>query len=188
MWKSVKARQIFYWEKLALDIENYIKKCEKCQTYQRSNAKEPLINHPIPTRAWQSLSSDIFKYKGKNYVILVDAYLNWIEVGEITNKSAETLIRFMKNIFTRLGVPDKLYADNNPYNSLQIRNFAKEWNFEIIYSSPYHSQSNGLAEKTVGIVKNMLKKCDNRDQVQICLMQYRNSPLPQIGFSPAQLL
>ena len=63
--------------------------------------------------------------------------------------------------------------------------FAHEWGFEPIFSSSKRSQGNSFAEKGVGIVKSLLKK--NTD-VEYALLQYRNAPIPHVGYSPSQLL
>ena len=42
-------------------------------------------------------------------------------------------------------------------------------------SSPKHPQSNGLAEKTVGIIKNLIKK--SGDEFYLGLLAYRFTPL-----------
>ncbi|XP_052804520.1 uncharacterized protein LOC128234361 [Mya arenaria] len=55
-------------------------------------------------------------------------------------------------------------------------------------TDPYHSQSNGLAEKYVGIDKRTLSKsmCDDQDPMT-GILEYRATPL-EFGYSPAQLL
>ncbi|KAK3928966.1 Thioredoxin reductase aclT [Frankliniella fusca] len=55
---------------------------------------------------------------------------------------------------------------------------------------PHYHQSNGLAERAVGIVKSFLKKNskDPKSSLQTCLLQYRITPLSGLGASPAQLL
>ena len=61
-------------------------------------------------------------------------------------------------------------------------------NFEHSSSSPYHQQSNGLAEKYGNIAKNLLDKAkaDEKDPY-ISLLDYRNTPINDVS-SPAQLL
>ncbi|CAB3262453.1 unnamed protein product [Arctia plantaginis] len=54
-----------------------------------------------------------------------------------------------------------------------------------ITSSPYYSQSNGLAENAVKIAKHLIKK--NEDNIDKALLEYRSTPLEN-GFSPAELL
>ena len=64
-------------------------------------------------------------------------------------KSAETTIEVMKTIFARHGIPTTVIADNVPFNSRCFKEFAKEWKFNLITSSPHFPQSNGLAERYV---------------------------------------
>ena len=52
-------------------------------------------------------------------------------------------------------------------------------------SSPYYHESNGKAECYVGIVKRMLKKCDN---IYDALIAYRSTPLCNSRHSPYELL
>ena len=57
------------------------------------------------------------------------------------------------------GIPLFFMSDNMPFISFDLKKIANEWGFELITSSPLYPKSNGLAERTVGIAKNMLKKC-----------------------------
>ena len=56
-------------------------------------------------------------------------------------------------------------------------------------SSPYYPQSNGLAEKFIGIVKNLFHKAKEGGQSPYtALMVYRNTPLNGTLQSPMQIL
>nr|CAI5841815.1 unnamed protein product [Callosobruchus analis] len=178
-------RQLFYWPYLAKDVENLIANCKTCQFNQKSNSKETLISHPVP---WQYVFCDIFEFSKNDFLLLVDSYSNWAEVAQITSKTAENVISFCKKKFAQFGVPDIMYADNNPFSSHKFKNFAQEWNFLLKFSSPYHHQSNGLAERFVGIVKEMLHKEESSKDLHSLLMENRNTSLPNVNYSPAQLL
>jgi transposase InsO family protein len=95
----------------------------------------------------------------------------------------------MKDVFLRHGIPEEVYSDNGPqYKSYVFKQFAKKWNFKHTTSSPRYPQSNGLAESSVKIIKNMIKKCiTHNDDITAGLLAIRNTPL-QCGSSPAQLL
>ena len=71
---------------------------------------------------------------------------------------------------------------------MEYSKFAEEWGFAHVTSSPYHPQSNGLAEKSVQIIKRMLNKSkrDGQDSY-LSLLELRNTRVGDIG-SPAQLL
>lgn len=83
-----------------------------------------------------------------------------------------------------------LISDNGPqFSSREFQVFAKEWEFLHKTSSPHHAQSNGMAERGVQTVKNMLKKAkaDGKDPY-LSLLNLRSTPMEDIGASPAQLL
>lgn len=113
-----------------------------------------------------------------------DSFSNWLELSPIPDKSIKSLER----IFCTFGSPDFVTCDNNPFNSYDFECFAKAWNFKITTRSPHYPRSNGLAEKGVGIAKGIVKKSLKEGDVGIALLQYRNSPLKHIGYSPSQLL
>ncbi|KYQ59895.1 Uncharacterized protein K02A2.6, partial [Trachymyrmex zeteki] len=56
-------------------------------------------------------------------------------------------------------------------------------------SSPRYPQSNGLAERFVGIVKQMLKKCESDGKnIYLALFEYRNTPVSDKIPSPTELM
>ena len=76
-------------------------------------------------------------------------------------------------------------SDNGPhFTSQNYTEFAKDYHFEHVTSSPYFAQSNGEAERAVATIEGLLKK--ERDPY-MALLTYRVTPL-QIGYSPAELL
>ncbi|KAB0791240.1 hypothetical protein PPYR_03040 [Photinus pyralis] len=119
----------------------------------------------------------------------MDAYSSWLELVSIKNKSAHEVIQKLKSIFSKFGSPDTLVCDNVPFNSYSFGEFSKEWNFNVVCRSPNYPKSNGLAEKAVDIAKKLLKKSlEEGKDIFDALIQYRNSPLKYLDYSPAQLL
>ena len=62
--------------------------------------------------------------------------------------------------------------------------FAKSYNFEHVLVSPKQPQANGEAEAAVKTVKSLWRKNENKNKA---LLDYRATPIPEIGFSPSQL-
>ena len=81
-------------------------------------------------------------------------------------------------------------SDNGPeFANWEFRNFAKEYDFRHITSSPRNPQSNGMAERAVQTIKNLFRKAqDDHKDPYIALMELRNSESPDPKLSPAQLL
>ncbi|RXN35784.1 Transposon Ty3-G Gag-Pol poly [Labeo rohita] len=84
-----------------------------------------------------------------------------------------------------LRVPEVLVTDNRPqFAASDFADYAKDYNFHHVTSSPHYPQSNGEAERAVRTVKTLLRKGEDPHKA---LMAYRATPLTS-GASPAQLL
>lgn len=186
---KARARKILYWPGLSQDIQNFISKCKACLKYSKNNIKEPLIPHDRPDIPFYKVATDIFSYGGSEFLVVVDYFSNWIEMCELANKTVSEVIIHLKRIFSTFGIPKIVISDNNPYNSLEFKNFAKQWEFSLITSSPRYPKSNGLAERAVGICKNMLRKCaETNTDIFKGLLEYRTTPLSGHEVSPSELL
>ena len=79
-----------------------------------------------------------------------------------------------------------IVSDNVPqYSSQEFMDFAHQYQFTHVTSSPHYPPSNGLAERTVQTAKRLLK---NADDPFLALLSYRATPLSWCGKSPAELL
>ena len=100
-------------------------------------------------------------------------------------KASSDIIRCLNEIFSRHGYPQTLIADNMPYNSRGMRKYAMQYGINIVTTSSTYSQANGLAEKAVHIVNNLLRKECNLNEG---LMEYCNMPISNFPYSPNQML
>ena len=115
--------------------------------------------HEVPTQVWSKVGSDLFQLDNKEYVLIVDYHYNYPGVYQIPNQSSKSVIQAMEERFGRFGIPHELVSDNGPcYSSTEFKQFAEEWNFKHITSSPTYPQSNGLAERPVKTLKNTIGK------------------------------
>ena len=179
-----RARESVWWPGLSRQLEELIKSCPECTKSQKQRA-QPLIVSPFPDLPWQKVATDLFEWKRENYLLIVDYYSRYIEIALLKGTSAEEVIKHTKSIFARHGIPELVISDNGPqYSSEAYTQFASEYQFKHVTSSPYHPQGNGEAERAVGTVKGLLKK---EGDPYIAILAYRSTPL-QNGFSPAELL
>ena len=108
---------------------------------------------------------------------------------------AAGLIDCLRSCFERTGVPEELASDWGPEFKAHSTNlFLKRWGVHHRKSSAYFPQSNGRAEVAVKVVKRLL--CDNTgpngslntDKFLQAILQLRNTPDPDCGLSPAQII
>lgn len=96
-----------------------------------------MIPHEIPSHPWQKVAADIMFFGNTRYLITVDYYSKFIEVNRLTDGKATTVINILKQHFARLGIPEIFMSDNGPeFANWEFRNFAKEYDFRHITSSP----------------------------------------------------
>ena len=90
----------------------------------------------------------------------------------------------------RYGIPDELVSDSgSQYTSQDFKNFAKEYGFKHVTTSPYHHQSNGKVASAVKEAKKILKKSAvSKSDPYLALLAHRNTPQEGFGTSPAQHL
>ena len=100
---------------------------------------------------------------------------------------SSTIVTHMKSIFARQGIPKIVVSDNGPqFSSYGFATFAKQWDFKHVTSSPTYPQSNGMAERTVQTVKNLIKKTlQDGEDPYLALLNSRTSPTVDGGPSPA---
>jgi len=184
-----RARDTVFWPNLSADLKKLVLSCTICLERRNANTKEDMAPSPLPDRPWQVLASDLFSWENDDYIVLVDYFSNFFEVSRLSNAKAEIVIRKLKCLMSRHGIPEKQVSDNGPaYACQEFSDFAREWDFIHVTSSPLYAQSNGFAEKTVQTSKNLLSKAKaNGRDPYLAILDYRNTPLA-CGQSPAQLL
>lgn len=144
------------------------------------------MTHPVPHRPYYKVGTDLFDCDGKSYIVVTDYFSNFPEVGVLQSTSSKAVISYLNTVFARHGIPCELFSDNGPqFSSCEFADFAKEWKFQHTTSSPAYLKSNGLAESSVKTVKNLLRKSQTYDALNLLI--YRSAPL-QNGLSPAQML
>lgn len=184
-----RARRSIYWPGMSADIEALVAECRVCNKFSRQQQKEPLMPHTLPTLPWNKVAMDICQFKNNNYLVVVDMYSHFPELRLMQKKTASDVIMGLKSMFAVHGVPKAIMADNMPFNSIQMEQFASEWGFEIVTSSPHYPRSNGLAERYVQTIKGFLKKAEEANQdVYASLLAYRETPVTGCQYSPAEML
>ncbi|XP_056016955.1 uncharacterized protein K02A2.6-like [Ostrea edulis] len=179
------AREVMFWPSMGSHIEDIISKCSICACQQRENPRENLIPHKIPDRPWSKIAMDLFEFCGNQYLISVDCYSKWPEIAKLEQSTSNCVIQHLRNQFARYGIPDEAMSDNGPqFASAEFRKFTKEYEFRHVTSSPHYPQSNGQVERMVQTIKHLLKKAKDP---YLAILDYRNTPLEELGLSPAQL-
>lgn len=106
-------------------------------------------------------------------------------MAKLEQPNSSCVIQHLKSQFARYGIPDEAMSDNGPqFASAEFRKFAQDYEFRHLTSSPHFPQSNGQVERMIQTIKHLLEK--TKDPC-LAIFDYRNTPLEELGLSPAQL-
>ena len=182
-----RARDSMWWPQMNSQLEQVVFNCLACSREQR---REPLCNSPLPARPWEKVGVDLFEVEGMHFLVVVDYYSRYPEVKQLDKSRSCDVILAMKGIFSRFGIPNVVISDNGPqFVSGEFREFSKIYQFVHETSSPKYPWGNGLAERTVGTVKAMIRKAWLAgDDPHLALLAYRSTEHESTGVSPGQLL
>ena len=180
-----RAREHIYRPGINAHITEMVESFVECQMHSRNNISEPLKPHEVPVRPWQKVGTDLFSSDGKDYLAIVDYMSGYPELLQMKTTSSSAVTMAIKSVFARYGVPEVVMSDNGPQDKAkEFSDFAKDWEFEHITSSPYYPQSNSMAENAVKAMKSIVKKSQD---IYKALLAYRTKPL-QHGYSPAAIM
>ena len=179
-----RANNSVYWPGLSKDIEDMVRKCDTCSIIQNDHA-EPMIYMPLPGRPWEKLGTDMFYWKGQNYLLVIDYYSRYIEIAKLTSTTSSDVISHLKSIMSRHGVCDTLVSDGaGQFTSELFEQFMRDFGIKHVLSSPHWPLGNSESERAVQTVKHLLEKADDP---YVALMEYRASKIRN-GYSPSELL
>ena len=187
----LKARENVFWIGMMKDVTDRVKTCSICEKYnKKSQQKEPLLQHEMPSRPFEKIAADIFFLDGQNFLLVADYYSKMPFVKTLKSMTSKETIDFLESVFAIHGIPKTLISDNaRRFTSFEFDHFKKQWDFQHTTSSPHYPQSNGFIERTVQTVKNCLKKAKAQKQnPQLALLSLRTTPIDNTLPSPAELL
>ena len=101
------AHESVFWHNINTDIKAYIKLCATCLEFQQMQPKEKITHHNIPLRPWEVGGADVFHFKNKHYLYIVDYNSKFPVIKRLEGLSADSLIKILKTIFTKYGIPHK---------------------------------------------------------------------------------
>ena len=191
-----RATQTMYWPGMTASIRNTRYNCTHCNENAPSQSKEPYCTSPPPQYPFQQICMDYFEMNGHHYLSCVDRFSGWIMIYNFKERaSSSKLVTICREIFATYGVSEEVSTDGGPqFTAQEFQNFIQTWGIKHRISSVNYPQSNGRAEIGVRTAKRIIagnidaEGSTDTNKVMKAVLQYRNTPIPELGLSPAQLL
>lgn len=193
-------RSRFYWPKLAVDVTDKIKSCERCIKRKALPEKAaPLVNirtsRPLELVCIDFLSIEPDCSRTKDVLVITDHFTKYAVAVPTPNQKAKTVAKCLwDNFFVHYGIPEKLHSDQGTdFESRTIKELCKIAGIHKVRTTPYHPRGNPV-ERFNRTLLNMLGTLTNEDKlhwkdfVKPLVHAYNCTRNDVTGFTPYELM
>ena len=147
-------------------VEVFVASCETCQRTKplTSPPKAPLLPMAIPSAPMEFITIDIaYMPKDKDgykyFLLIGDMFSKYIQALALRDQEASSISKALSTSWLFVhGMPSFLLSDQGSNVDGEVmRKLCEEYGIEKRRSSAYHSQGNGLAERNIRNVKEILR-------------------------------
>jgi transposase InsO family protein len=80
--------------------------------------------------------------------VAIDKFTKWPEATPAVKINKQSIVKFIKSIICRFGVPNRIITDNgSQFTSVAFQGYYEDLGIQICYASPAHPESNGQVER-----------------------------------------
>lgn len=193
---KLRLRSKVWWPRYDRDAENTVKSCRGCTLVSMPNPPHPLKRRELPSQPWIDIAIDLLGPlpSGDYLLVVVDYYSRYKDIKICRDISSKEMIRLLREIFSRLGYPVSITADNGKqFVSSEFRAFCTENDIKLYNSIPYWPQQNGEVERQNRDILKRLKICQVekkfswKEALLDYMSMYNSTPHTVTGKSPAEL-
>ena len=138
-----------WWPGIDSDIKDTVREYQQCHRTRKAPPASPLLPWSWPTTPWRHLHLDFATHHSNHYLVVVDAHSTWPEVfSPMKTTTAGATCNVLRSVFARYSLLAQIVSNNGPpFQSVEYGKFLQQNGIQRILVSPYHSSSNGLAER-----------------------------------------
>ncbi|GJY99408.1 reverse transcriptase domain-containing protein [Tanacetum coccineum] len=152
----------FYWPK---DANEYVRQCDACQRSRNMSSRNEMPQNNIHVyEVFDVWGLDFMgpfpQSRGNKYILVVVDYVSkWVEAQAFPTNDAHVVVKFLRSLFARFGVPKALISDTRTHfcNS-QLEKALQRYGVTYKLSMAYHPQSNGQTKVTNKAIKHILER------------------------------
>ncbi|GKE84203.1 reverse transcriptase domain-containing protein, partial [Tanacetum coccineum] len=98
-------------------------------------------------------------YGNKYILVAIDYVSKWAEAQALPTNDARVVVKFLKRLFSRFGIPKALISDRGGhFCNHQLEKALQRYGVTHRFSTAYHPQTSGQVENTNRSLKLILKK------------------------------
>lgn len=191
-----------FWPGLLADIQEWCRKCERCQVAKDSGpASHSFMGHLLASRPNEVVAIDFTQLEltsngVENVLVITDVFSKYTQAVPTRDQRAQTVAQvLLHEWFYRFGVPSRIHSDQGrSFENGLIRQLCELYGVAKSRTTPYHPAGNGQCERFNRTLHNLLRTIPTtrKHDWASCLPQvvycYNTTPHPTTGESPYFLM
>ena len=196
---------LFYWNGIRDDVEDYCRSCEQCAAHKSSNQLPAglLRPLPIPDEPWQVIGIDFVgplpvSKDGHDYILtVVDKFSKYMLLAacRTTIDMPQAAKLLLNMLLPQHAMPEAIISDRDPrFTGSMWAEAMKSLGIKLKTSTAYHPQTDGQTERTNRTMQTTLamyaekRPKDWPDFLQTVAAAYNDTVHESTGQEPARIL
>ena len=85
-----------YWPGMTEDVKRVCSKCTVCEMDSPALPKEKHLAHYIPQKPWEKVGIHLFRFKGKDFLLIVDYLTDYFKISALKSTIAIVVVDAIK--------------------------------------------------------------------------------------------
>ncbi|GJS15124.1 reverse transcriptase domain-containing protein [Tanacetum coccineum] len=155
----------FIWPAIYRDAHTMIKSCDTCQRQGKISQRDEMPQHAIQVYeifdVWGIDFMGPFPSSRVNKYILVavDYLSKWVEVKALPTNDARVVVKFLKSLFARFGIPRAIISDRGThFCNDKFAKVMSKYGVTHRLATAYHPQTSGQVDVSNRGLKRILER------------------------------
>ena len=155
----------FEMHRMAEEVQNVIRNCLACQKIKVVTTKTKEINKTLSaSEPFEKIYIDICgplkeTFRKEKYILaMIDHFSKYISLTAITRQDEQTIKKIIQNNWIlKFGAPKEIHVDcGKNFESKEMKEFAAKLGVSLVFSSPYHHNTNGIIERQFRTIRDFI--------------------------------
>jgi hypothetical protein len=107
----------------------------------------------------------VTKQRNKYILVICDHFTKWVKYYALKDMTASTVAKYLVDFILNFGIPEQILTDQGTnFMSQLINEIYDVLDIQRTRTTPYHAQCDGLSERTIQTMKEMIRHFIDLDQ------------------------